>query len=413
MDNFKEEDVKNLVSLITRKTINDFNDLDKEEEIYNHKQDIINSFSEEEIKENSFLFKEEDLNEEVKNFGLTKGFIYLENNSYQVNTELEKKELKELYKDLKIYEYAHDNNIINEKNLDLEYLKKDSLFNDITKDDFYSVHDINKIKKQAEDELYYPNLKNEMNNEFKNVQNEYSNEDHNYKQYMNEKLDDIYYGVYETDNYYLKKHDLKESEIDSLYDKYDLNTKINNIEQVKLNHNPELDISIRQQIDKNKSEYESFIAKFYDTKNDNDYAIAGSALASKNLYSKFGDHLDENKDMINKDLKDSENIKRFKSKDDEKIKRLKQDELYRKLVKQMTKNEKFLNSTQSNIAYKSRANADNLSLASSQLSGRDKMNTQHQINNTEKNVRSSIQDTRTDNKIHRNKENKKDNDLER
>lgn len=410
MQQFKEEDVKYFVDLVSRKTIHDFNELDREEARNSHKVNIINNLSDEERLKNSYLFNQDSLDEEVKNFGLAKGFVYLDNDKYKVDTELESEELKELYKDLKMYEYSIEQGINQDKNLDIEYLKKEKIFNNITKDDFYSAYDIEKIKSKAEDELYYPDLKNEVDKEIDIVRNEFKNESDNHKKYLNSKIDDVYYSIYETKDNYSKKYNIDINDIDYLHDKYNLPHVLNNIEQVKLNQNPELDISIDKHIQKNSKEYEKYIEKYYDTKNDYDFSLAGTALANKNLYSNMYEHLKDND--INKDLKEKENIKRFSAKDNEKINRIKQDELYRKLIKQMSKNEKFLNSTKSNIAYKSRANSENLSLSSAQLSSRDSMQTQSQIDRTESKVRNTIQDTKTDNRIHRRKEDK-DNHLER
>lgn len=410
LEKLKDEDVKYLVDLVSRKTIHDFNELDKEEELNKHKDIILENLNDESRFQHSYLFNQNHLDEEVKNYGLAKGFVYLEDDKFTVDTHLEYKELKELYKDIKVYEYAFENNLIQDTNLDVEYLRKNKLFDEITKDDFYSNYDIERIKAESEDELYYLDFKNEIDNKIKTFSKDFENESDINKDYINNKIDDIYYGIYLTKADYSTKYSIDTNIIDSLHEKYDLNNVLNNIEQAKLNQNPEIEKSINKSIEENSKEYEIYIQKYYETKDDYDFSLAGKSLANKNLYSKISNQLDE-KD-INKDIKDEENIKRFSAKDNEKINRLKQEDLYRKLLKQMKKNEKFLNSTQSHIAYKSRANSDNISRSTSELNTRDSMTNQSQIDKTESNVRNTIQNTKTDNRIHRKKEDR-DNSLER
>lgn len=410
MVELKEADVNNLIDLVTRKTINDFNELDKEDELRSHIQNIYENLNDEERSKNEHLFNQESLETELKNFGLAKGFVYKENDNYFSDSEIEYQQLKDLHKNIIMYEYANEKNIIQDNNLNIEYLRNKKLFEEITSDDFYSNYDIEKIKKSAEDELYYPDLKKNIDYKLKEFKNSYEDNPKENRDYINQKIDDVYYGIYITKLDYSKKFNIDTELIDEIHKEYNLDDILNNVEQEKLNQKPELDFSIKKLIDDNSEEYEKYIEKYYDEKDEYAFSLAGNSLANKNLYSKISNHLDE-KD-ITKDLQDQENIKRFSAKDDEKIKRLQQDELYAKLLKQMKKNERFLNSTQSNIAYKSRSNSENIARSTSQLNSRDSMNTQLQIDKTESNVRNTIQDTKTDNRIHRKKENR-DNGLER
>lgn len=410
MVELKEADVNNLIDLVTRKTINDFNELDKEDELRSHIQNIYENLNDEERSKNEYLFNQDSLETELKNFGLAKGFVYKENDNYFSDSEVEYQKLKDLHKNIIMYEYANEKNIIQDNNLNIEYLRNKKLFEEITSDDFYSNYDIEKIKKSAEDELYYPDLKKNIDYKLKEFKNSYEDNPKENRDYINQKIDDVYYGIYITKLDYSKKFNIDTELIDEIHKEYNLDDILNNIEQEKLNQKPELDFSIKKSIDDNSKEYEKYIQKYYDEKDEYAFSLAGNSLANKNLYSKISNHLDE-KD-ITKDLQDQENIKRFSAKDDEKIKRLQQDKLYAKLLKQMKKNERFLNSTQSNIAYKARSNSENIARSTSQLNSRDSMNTQLQIDKTESNVRNTIQDTKTDNRIHRKKENR-DNDLER
>lgn len=410
MVELKEADVNNLIDLVTRKTINDFNELDKEDELRSHIENIYENLNDEERSKNEYLFNQDSLETELKNFGLAKGFVYKENDNYFSDSEVEYQKLKDLHKNIIMYEYANEKNIIQDNNLNIEYLRNKKLFEEITSDDFYSNYDIEKIKKSAEDELYYPDFKKDIDYKLKEFKNLYEDNPKENRDYINQKIDDVYYGIYITKLDYSKKFNIDTELIDEIHKEYNLDDILNNIEQEKLNQKPELDFSIKKSIDDNSKEYEKYIEKYYDEKDEYAFSLAGNSLANKNLYSKISNHLDE-KD-ITKDLQDQENIKRFSAKDDEKIKRLQQDELYAKLLKQMKKNEKFLNSTQSNIAYKARSNSENIARSTSQLNSRDSMNTQLQIDKTESNVRNTIQDTKTDNRIHRKKENR-DNDLER
>ena len=410
MVELKEADVNNLIDLVTRKTINDFNELDKEDELRSHIQNIYENLNDEERSKNEYLFNQDSLETELKNFGLAKGFVYKENDNYFSDSEVEYQKLKDLHKNIIMYEYANEKNIIQDNNLNIEYLRNKKLFEEITSDDFYSNYDIEKIKKSAEDELYYPDFKKDIDYKLKEFKNLYEDNPKENRDYINQKIDDVYYGIYITKLDYSKKFNIDTELIDEIHKEYNLDDILNNIEQEKLNQKPELDFSIKKSIDDNSKEYEKYIQKYYDEKDEYAFSLAGNSLANKNLYSKISNHLDE-KD-ITKDLQDQENIKRFSAKDDEKIKRLQQDELYAKLLKQMKKNERFLNSTQSNIAYKARSNSENIARSTSQLNSRDSMNTQLQIDKTESNVRNTIQDTKTDNRIHRKKENR-DNDLER
>lgn len=410
MVELKEADVNNLIDLVTRKTINDFNELDKEDELRSHIQNIYENLNDEERSKNEHLFNQESLETELKNFGLAKGFVYKENDNYFSDSEIEYQQLKDLHKNIIMYEYANEKNIIQDNNLNIEYLRNKKLFEEITSDDFYSNYDIEKIKKSAEDELYYPDLKKDIDYKLKEFKNSYEDNPKENRDYINQKIDDVYYGIYITKLDYSKKFNIDTELIDEIHKEYNLDDILNNVEQEKLNQKPELDFSIKKLIDDNSEEYEKYIEKYYDEKDEYAFSLAGNSLANKNLYSKISNHLDE-KD-ITKDLQDQENIKRFSAKDDEKIKRLQQDELYAKLLKQMKKNERFLNSTQSNIAYKARSNSENIARSTSQLNSRDSMNTQLQIDKTESNVRNTIQDTKTDNRIHRKKENR-DNGLER
>lgn len=410
MVELKEADVNNLIDLVTRKTINDFNELDKEDELRSHIENIYENLNDEERSKNEYLFNQDSLETELKNFGLAKGFVYKENDNYFSDSEVEYQKLKDLHKNIIMYEYANEKNIIQDNNLNIEYLRNKKLFEEITSDDFYSNYDIEKIKKSAEDELYYPDFKKDIDYKLKEFKNLYEDNPKENRDYINQKIDDVYYGIYITKLDYSKKFNIDTELIDEIHKEYNLDDILNNIEQEKLNQKPELDFSIKKSIDDNSKEYEKYIQKYYDEKDEYAFSLAGNSLANKNLYSKISNHLDE-KD-ITKDLQDQENIKRFSAKDDEKIKRLQQDELYAKLLKQMKKNERFLNSTQSNIAYKARSNSENIARSTSQLNSRDSMNTQLQIDKTESNVRNTIQDTKTDNRIHRKKENR-DNDLER
>lgn len=410
MVELKEADVNNLIDLVTRKTINDFNELDKEDELRSHIENIYENLNDEERSKNEYLFNQDSLETEFKNFGLAKGFVYKENDNYFSDSEVEYQKLKDLHKNIIMYEYANEKNIIQDNNLNIEYLRNKKLFEEITSDDFYSNYDIEKIKKSAEDELYYPDFKKDIDYKLKEFKNLYEDNPKENRDYINQKIDDVYYGIYITKLDYSKKFNIDTELIDEIHKEYNLDDILNNIEQEKLNQKPELDFSIKKSIDDNSKEYEKYIEKYYDEKDEYAFSLAGNSLANKNLYSKISNHLDE-KD-ITKDLQDQENIKRFSAKDDEKIKRLQQDELYAKLLKQMKKNERFLNSTQSNIAYKARSNSENIARSTSQLNSRDSMNTQLQIDKTESNVRNTIQDTKTDNRIHRKKENR-DNDLER
>lgn len=410
MVELKEADVNNLIDLVTRKTINDFNELDKEDELRSHIENIYENLNDEERSKNEYLFNQDSLETELKNFGLAKGFVYKENDNYFSDSEVEYQKLKDLHKNIIMYEYANEKNIIQDNNLNIEYLRNKKLFEEITSDDFYSNYDIEKIKKSAEDELYYPDFKKDIDYKLKEFKNLYEDNPKENRDYINQKIDDVYYGIYITKLDYSKKFNIDTELIDEIHKEYNLDDILNNIEQEKLNQKPELDFSIKKSIDDNSKEYEKYIEKYYDEKDEYAFSLAGNSLANKNLYSKISNHLDE-KD-ITKDLQDQENIKRFSAKDDEKIKRLQQDELYAKLLKQMKKNERFLNSTQSNIAYKARSNSENIARSTSQLNSRDSMNTQLQIDKTESNVRNTIQDTKTDNRIHRKKENR-DNDLER
>lgn len=410
MVELKEADVNNLIDLVTRKTINDFNELDKEDELRSHIENIYENLNDEERSKNEYLFNQDSLETELKNFGLAKGFVYKENDNYFSDSQVEYQKLKDLHKNIIMYEYANEKNIIQDNNLNIEYLRNKKLFEEITSDDFYSNYDIEKIKKSAEDELYYPDFKKDIDYKLKEFKNLYEDNPKENRDYINQKIDDVYYGIYITKLDYSKKFNIDTELIDEIHKEYNLDDILNNIEQEKLNQKPELDFSIKKSIDDNSKEYEKYIEKYYDEKDEYAFSLAGNSLANKNLYSKISNHLDE-KD-ITKDLQDQENIKRFSAKDDEKIKRLQQDELYAKLLKQMKKNERFLNSTQSNIAYKARSNSENIARSTSQLNSRDSMNTQLQIDKTESNVRNTIQDTKTDNRIHRKKENR-DNDLER
>lgn len=410
MVELKEADVNNLIDLVTRKTINDFNELDKEDELRSHIENIYENLNDEERSKNEYLFNQDSLETELKNFGLAKGFVYKENDNYFSDSEVEYQKLKDLHKNIIMYEYANEKNIIQDNNLNIEYLRNKKLFEEITSDDFYSNYDIEKIKKSAEDELYYPDFKKDIDYKLKEFKNLYEDNPKENRDYINQKIDDVYYGIYITKLDYSKKFNIDTELIDEIHKEYNLDDILNNIEQEKLNQKPELDFSIKKSIDDNSKEYEKYIQKYYDEKDEYAFSLAGNSLANKNLYSKISNHLDE-KD-ITKDLQDQENIKRFSAKDDEKIKRLQQDKLYAKLLKQMKKNERFLNSTQSNIAYKARSNSENIARSTSQLNSRDSMNTQLQIDKTESNVRNTIQDTKTDNRIHRKKENR-DNDLER
>lgn len=410
MVELKEADVNNLIDLVTRKTINDFNELDKEDELRSHIENIYENLNDEERSKNEYLFNQDSLETELKNFGLAKGFVYKENDNYFSDSEVEYQKLKDLHKNIIMYEYANEKNIIQDNNLNIEYLRNKKLFEEITSDDFYSNYDIEKIKKSAEDELYYPDFKKDIDYKLKEFKNLYEDNPKENRDYINQKIDDVYYGIYITKLDYSKKFNIDTELIDEIHKEYNLDDILNNIEQEKLNQKPELDFSIKKSIDDNSKEYEKYIEKYYDEKDEYAFSLAGNSLANKNLYSKISNHLDE-KD-ITKDLQDQENIKRFSAKDDEKIKRLQQDKLYAKLLKQMKKNERFLNSTQSNIAYKARSNSENIARSTSQLNSRDSMNTQLQIDKTESNVRNTIQDTKTDNRIHRKKENR-DNDLER
>lgn len=410
MVELKETDVNNLIDLVTRKTINDFNELDTEDEIRSHIENIYENLNDEERSKNEYLFNQESLETELKNFGLAKGFVYKENDNYFSDSEVEYQQLKDLHKNIIMYEYANEKNIIQDNNLNIEYLRNKKLFEEITSDDFYSNYDIEKIKKSAEDELYYPDLKKDIDYKLKEFKNLYEDNPKENRDYINQKIDDVYYGIYITKLDYSKKFNIDTELVDEIHKEYNLNDILNNVEQEKLNKKPELDFSVKKLIDDNSEEYEKYIEKYYDEKDEYAFSLAGNSLANKNLYSKISSHLDEID--ITKDLQDQENIKRFSAKDDEKIKRLQQDELYAKLLKQMKKNERFLNSTQSNIAYKARSNSENIARSTSQLNSRDSMNSQLQIDKTESNVRNTIQDTKTDNRIHRKKENRND-DLER
>lgn len=427
MSNWGQEEVAEIVALMTRKTINDFTFLNNKEKQNEKKHDIKNNLSQEELEDNKILSDRNNLENELEKDGLSKGYLYLDDeNNMQIDSEKSKEELKELYKFKLMYEFADENEMINNSKLDIEYLKNEEKYNgiiDLYKSDNFqeelSQKDIDRIQKESIDELYYPNLYEEVQNEISKINELVESENTASKEYVEQKSNDLYFGIYLTDIEYTKEFNVSKKEIDRLNEEYDLQDKFKEIENIKENSTPDMQKIIDNQLDINTKKYEEYTQKYFENKNESDLSAAKSYLATKNLSNAIDKNINSEqykKDELEKNIKKDTLIKKYQSKDDEKIKRLKQDELYSKLFKQIQKNEKFLNSTQSNIAYKSRSNAEDLTLSSANLNERDNMKSQTRINQTESNVRNTINDTRTDNKIHDNRSNKeknKDNEQER
>lgn len=421
LNNWTEQEVQETVSLMTRKTINDFKQLELKEKDELHRNSIINNLTPEDEQKHKYLIDEDVKESEIKNLGTSKGYMNYapQQDQYIYNNDKTLTEAKELYKYNEIYQFSKDYNIDFDKNLDYQYVKNNMILNHIENDNTINKNDLYRMEKMASDELYYPNLRADLNNNFSEIYKEIENENKKNKEFVRQNAEDIYLGIYHTKNDYSKEYDISEDEIERLYTEYDLDIKFKNIEYQKLEATPDLNEGIDKENNHTSKEYEKYVEKYYDTKNNHDFVVAGSYLANRNLYNKVSDELNSerfNKEHLKEEVKDKEEVNRLKEKDDEKIKRLKQDELYSKLIKQMQKNDLYINSVNSNIAYKSRANSESLSHSSAQLESRDTMQKQTTIDKTENNVRSTINDTRTDNKIHNKKErkeNKRDDDLER
>lgn len=418
MNNWTNEEVEETVSLMTRKTINDFSRLELKEKDELHKTTIINNMSPADEEKHNYLIDNNKMKEELNNIGLTKDYRFQDDleETYHYHSERSKNEAKELLKYKEIYNFSNDNNINIDKNLDYQYLKNDMIMQDFN-NNIFTEQDLERIEKKAYDELYYPDLMKSLDKDFEELEEELSLEDKENIRFVKQKAEDVYLGIHYPASDY--SNHISEHEVKRLYSTYDLENKFKDFENKKLNADPDLDKGVKKEIENNNQKYEQYVEKYYDSKNSNDFTIASSYLANRNLYTNVNNELNSerfNKNKLKEEIKDKEEINRFKYKDDEKIKKLKQDELYSKLVKQMQKNDLYLNSVNSNIAYKSRANTEHLSHSSAQLQSRDTMQKQTTIDKTESNVRSTINDTRTDNKVHKkkeNKESKRNDDLER
>lgn len=415
MTELKEQDTKAIVDLYTRKTIYDFSELEKREEEFLKKDNIINNMSEEDLKKHSYLVNDDDLKNEVINMGIYKNFIYKDDNKYIYDDLKTKDELKNIHKYNTLYSLdSYENTDYNSDVIDYQWIKNDKVFNYITEDNQLTSYEVQRIRAEAEDELIYPNLKEDIDNSIEKYKKDFKiNDKENTSNidYINNRLEDIYYGIYETDTYYSDKYKISNSEIKRINSEYNLNEFCNEIEKTKLDYPVDLTKTVSELEAKSDQEYQIYSKEYYDKQDLNYNSLATSSLASRKFYGNVKDNLVEHD--LDKDIKDKDITKRYSSKDEELINRLKQDELYRKLFKQMKKNEKFLNSTHSNIAYKARVNSEEISLSTSQLNQRDTMKTQSQINKVEDSARDTIRNTRTDNRIHNKTEKNNNRDFER
>src|SRR5699024_10627141 len=257
-------------------------------------------------KKHSYLVNDDDLKNEVINMGIYKKFIYKDDNKYIYDELKTKDELKNIHKYNTLYSLdSYKNTNYNSDVIDYQWIKNDKVFNYITEDNQLNSYEVQRIRAEAEDELIYPNLKEDIDNSIEKYKENFKiNDKENTSNidYIDNRLEDIYYGIYETDTYYSDKYKISNSEIKRINSEYNLNDFCNEIEKTKLYYPVDLTITVSELEAKSDQEYQIYSKEYYDKQDLNYNSLGTSSLASRKFYENVKNNLVEHD--LDKDIKD-------------------------------------------------------------------------------------------------------------
>ncbi|SOC45091.1 hypothetical protein [Salinicoccus kekensis] len=100
---------------------------------------IMKSLNNDDLNEHPYLFNKEALDREVENYCIDKGFIYYVGDLQALDAEEKREYLSELSYELKFYKNLYQNNMIDNKAILLQFLRKHKIFEAITRYDYHSV----------------------------------------------------------------------------------------------------------------------------------------------------------------------------------------------------------------------------------------------------------------------------------